>query len=472
MSKEAAEVHFAELMGKIIGKCGPFVGKSLVATHIDSWENGRRIGHPKFREEFKSRRGYDPMPLLPVMTGHIIGSREKSERFLWDVRQTVNELVLQNYAGQFRRMANRHGLRLSIEAYTSCPCDELAYGEQADEPMGEFWSWWFGTNKKYGFTFSCTQAASAAHIQGRKVVAPKRSPPATARNGWGIRATSKTLATLPCAKGSIASCSIATPCSPGCKSSRVWQWARGDCITNARRRGGACPRRGTSISRAANISCGKDCSWPTSVISVRKPRRNRSWAKNGSWPKRHIRWIHRIPTTRDRIDYSFDLCSTDALLNRMSVKDGRLTLPDGMSYRLLVLPNVETMTPKLLAKVKDLVEAGVTIVGSRPSKSPSLSDFPKCDSEVQRLPARFGEGQGARATDCAASRQGDRVSGRLRFRRNQGRSYRQGTARVGPMDLVSGRQTVRLGPSGKTLFPQNIYRRWRSKIGTVIDDRR
>jgi hypothetical protein len=90
---------------------------------------------------------------------------------------------------------------------------------------------------------------------------------------------------------------------------------------------------------------------------------------------------------RDRIDYSFDLCSTEALLSRMTVKDGRLTLPDGMSYRLLVLPNVDTMTPKLLGKVKELAEAGATVVGSRPSKSPSLSDYPKCDQQVQELAA-------------------------------------------------------------------------------------
>jgi hypothetical protein len=97
---------------------------------------------------------------------------------------------------------------------------------------------------------------------------------------------------------------------------------------------------------------------------------------------------------RDRIDYSFDVCSTDALLTRMSVKDGRLVLPDGMSYRLLVLPNVETMTPKLLAKVKELIEAGATVAGSRPAKSPSLNDYPQCDVKVQELAASiWGSGE-------------------------------------------------------------------------------
>jgi hypothetical protein len=88
---------------------------------------------------------------------------------------------------------------------------------------------------------------------------------------------------------------------------------------------------------------------------------------------------------RERNRYHFDLCPPEALLTRMTVKDGRLTLPDGMSYRLLVLPMVETMTPQLLGKIKELIEAGATVVGSRPSKSPGLSNYPQCDLEVKQL---------------------------------------------------------------------------------------
>ena len=87
----------------------------------------------------------------------------------------------------------------------------------------------------------------------------------------------------------------------------------------------------------------------------------------------------------DRNGYDYDNCSAEALLTRMSVKDGRLVLPDGMSYRLLVMPRCTTMTPALLRKMAGLVEAGATVVGSRPLRSPSLSDYPKCDDEVKRI---------------------------------------------------------------------------------------
>src|SRR5262249_43953558 len=68
-----------------------------------------------------------------------------------------------------------------------------------------------------------------------------------------------------------------------------------------------------------------------------------------------------------------------------SVKNGRITLPDGMTYRLLVLPESETMTPRLLRKVTELVKAGATVIGPRPSKSPSLSNYPACDAEVAQV---------------------------------------------------------------------------------------
>ena len=90
------------------------------------------------REEFRARRGYDLDAYLPVMTGRVVGSLEISERFLWDLRRTISELVVENYAGHLRELAHRHGLRFTIEAY-GCPCDDLPYAGQCDEPMGEFW---------------------------------------------------------------------------------------------------------------------------------------------------------------------------------------------------------------------------------------------------------------------------------------------------------------------------------------------
>jgi hypothetical protein len=86
-----------------------------------------------------------------------------------------------------------------------------------------------------------------------------------------------------------------------------------------------------------------------------------------------------------RQGYDYDNCTAEVVLTRTKVKDSRLVLPDGMTYRLLVLPDISTMTPPLLRKIRELVEAGATVVGPQPLKSPSLSDYPNCDEEVKRL---------------------------------------------------------------------------------------
>jgi hypothetical protein len=78
----------------------------------------------------------------------------------------------------------------------------------------------------------------------------------------------------------------------------------------------------------------------------------------------------------DRRGYNLDGCAPETLISRVSVQNGRLILPDGMSYRLLVLPEMDTITPGLLRKVKELVEGGATVIGRRPRKSPSLSGYP------------------------------------------------------------------------------------------------
>ena len=141
-SQAAATFHFEHLMGKIVQQNRALTGqdKTLVGVHIDSWENGAQNWTPLMREEFRKRRGYDIVPFLPALSGRIVGSTEITERFLGDLRQTVSDLIVENYAGTFRKLANQNGLRLTIEAYGE-PADDMAYAGQCDEPMGEFWAW-------------------------------------------------------------------------------------------------------------------------------------------------------------------------------------------------------------------------------------------------------------------------------------------------------------------------------------------
>src|SRR5512136_196702 len=162
LSPEGIEAQFAGMMGKLVADVGPAAGKTLVTTHIDSWENGAQNWTPRMREEFRKRRGYDPHLFLPVITGRVVDSLEISERFLWDLRQTASELVVENYAGRMAELARRSGLRFSCEAYGG-PCDDITYGGRADEPMGEFW---IGA----GAWETLKMMASSAHIYGKPIL--------------------------------------------------------------------------------------------------------------------------------------------------------------------------------------------------------------------------------------------------------------------------------------------------------------
>lgn len=162
LSPEGIEANFAGMMAKLTQDVGPSAGKTLVATHIDSWENGSQNWTPRMREEFQRRCGYDMTPFLPVMTGRVVGSPEISERFLWDLRRTISDLVVENYAGRMSQLAHQHGLKFTTEAYGS-PCDHLPYAGQSDEPMGEFWVGGSAIE-------TCRGMASAAHTYGKPII--------------------------------------------------------------------------------------------------------------------------------------------------------------------------------------------------------------------------------------------------------------------------------------------------------------
>jgi hypothetical protein len=381
MSKAAIEAHFAGLVGKLIADVGPKAGKTFTSIHIDSWETNTQNWTAGFQEEFLKRRGYDIVPFLPVMTGRLVDGRGVSERFLWDLRQTISELVLENYAGHLRELANAKGLRLSIEAYTTAPTDELAYGGRADEPMGEFWPWWFGSGKPYGFGFTCTEMASAAHVYGKRIVGAEAFTSTDTERWLSHPASVKEIGDWAFCEGinrfvfhryamqpwlNVKPGMSMGPWGLHYERTQSW-WDMSKAWHEYLARCQYLLRRGLFTADVCYL--GAEGS-PQSM---------------GVQKRLFARGSDNIDEPRDRTGYNFDLCPPEALHARVSVKDGRLVLPDGMSYRLLALPVIETMTPELLAKVRELVEAGATVVGPRPVKSPSLKNYPQCDLDVAKM---------------------------------------------------------------------------------------
>ena len=366
LSAEAMDAHFQGMMGRLIADVGPAAGKTLAYTHIDSWEVGSQNWTPRFREEFQRRRGYDPLPYLPAMTGRAVESLEISERFLGDVRRTISDLLLDNYAGRLRVLAQEHGMKLSIEAYGDGPFDCLSYAGRADIPMSEFWV-------GGGAIETCKKMASAAHVYGKPIVAAESFTADPTNGKWQNHPFSLK------ALGDQAFCL-------GVNRFVVHRYALQPWL-----------------SLKPGMTMGP---W-----GVHYERTETWWEQSSPWHEYLSRCQYMLQQGRFVADlcylesedapndlapreflsptpphgYDYDGCTPEVVLSRMSVKNGLLVLPDGMSYRLLVLPPGQTMTPALLRKVRELVRAGATVVGPRPIKSPSLSGYPGCDEEVRAL---------------------------------------------------------------------------------------
>jgi hypothetical protein len=364
LSKAGAEAAFNGLMSKLIADVGPLTGKTLVSTHIDSWEVGSQNWTPAFAQEFQRLRGYSPLPYLPVLTGRVVDSLEASERFLWDVRQTISDLLVDNYAGHFQELAHQHGIRLSAEAYDYVPADEMKYAGRADEPMGEFWAW-----GRFGTGWSCTEMASAAHVYGKRILGAEAFT-ASANEKWlGHPGNIKDIGDWAFCEGinrfvfhryalqpwtNVVPGISMGPYGLHYERTQTW-WEQSKAWHEYLARCQYLLQQGLFVADVCYLS-------PENAPQ---------------------RWL--APESRDDASYNFDGCPPEVVLTRMQVKAGRLMLPDGMSYRLLVLPEALTMTPQLLRKVAQLVADGAIVVGSRPLKSPSLASYPQCDAEISKL---------------------------------------------------------------------------------------
>ena len=369
----ALDAHFDRYIGALLKKVGPRQpGRGWTMLHMDSWEMGAQNWTPRLREEFRKRRGYDPLPFYPAYDGLIVGSREQSERFLWDLRLTGQELVIENHAEHLKRLGRENGFTLSIEPYDMNPVSDFDLGAVADVPMCEFWSLGYNT------TYSCHTASSIAHVLGLPVVAAEaftgapgenwRFHPGSLKNqgDWAFatginRLTYHTFAHKP---DESRPGMVMGPYGVHWDRGQTWWPMVGDYhryITRCQH----LLRQGRTVADVLYLM-------PEGAPNVFQPP---SSAFTGS---------SLLP---DRRGYNFDACSANALLKLTSVREGQIVFPGGATYRLLVLPNVDTMTPELLRKVESLVRAGASVVGNPPRKSPSLVDYPACDDEVTRRAA-------------------------------------------------------------------------------------
>jgi hypothetical protein len=357
----------------LLSDSADLVGKSLKYLHDDSWEVGLPNWTRGFLDEFKTYRGYDARPYLPVLAGHAVGSAEISDRFLHDFRKTIADCLAENHYGRFAELAHARGLNIHPEGGGPCwpqvvPMDALKNLGRCDIPMGEFWHsqhWHEGTNQNT----NGKQTATAAHIYGKRWVMAEAFTsigPHWMEGPADLKAT----ADIAFCEGinrfvhHTSTASRPEDGKPGYEyfagthfNPNITWWEQAGAWTDY-------------ISR---------CQWLLSqgLFVADVLYYNGDGAPNLVEPK------HVDPSLGKGYDY--DVCNAEVLLTRVSVEDGRIILPDGMSYRVLVLPDRKSMPVEILARIKELVEAGATVIGPRPEKDPGLKNYPQCDERLKAM---------------------------------------------------------------------------------------
>jgi hypothetical protein len=110
LSAEAMDKHFDATAGVLIGDVKPHVGQTFTHVHIDSGEIGEPDWTPKFREQFRRLRGYDPFPFLAAKAGLTVDDPATTERLLEDYDRTIADLYVECYYGRLAQRAREHGL--------------------------------------------------------------------------------------------------------------------------------------------------------------------------------------------------------------------------------------------------------------------------------------------------------------------------------------------------------------------------
>lgn len=381
MSRAAVETHFDGMIGEFLRRIPAEHRKGFQHITLDSYEVGPQNWTDDMTRTFRQTYGYDPTPWLACLSGRVVGSRDQTDRFLWDWRRLVADLIARNYVGGLKAAANRHGLKTWLENYGhwGFPGESLQYGGASDNIGGEYWLW-----NSLG-DVECRLATSCGHTYGKRVVSAEAFT--SNKNFVQTPANMKTRGDWCMTQGInhfVLHLYTHQPYDTppgivpwfGTDFNRNSTWFRdyGKAWTDYLRRCCALLQQGTHGADVAYFF-GEDT------------------------PRMNGRLEPALPP-----GYDYDYINAEILLTRATCRNGRLVLPHGQSYRVLVLPPCETMTPRLAEKLVSLVRQGLTVVGDPPVRSPSLQGYPGADMAVRAAARSLWGETGVLTVDRAVGR--------------------------------------------------------------------
>lgn len=346
--------------------------RGVTSLLTDSIEVGAANWTPRLVEQFKRLRGYDPTPYLPALTGVVVGSRADSDRFLYDYRRTLADLMASEHYGTIAKVAHENGLKVYNEALENgrpSLGDDMTMRSYADVPVGAMWTYSREGGPKPSYVVDIKGAASTAHIYGRSIV------------------------------GAESLTSMLQPWSEGPKDLR--RAIDLEFVNGVNR-----PMLQASVHQPS------DDKVPGLTLSIFGQHFNRheTWAEMaGPWIEYMARTGYMLQQGRNVADlayfygeeapltglygdqavadapkqYAYDFLNSDALLNHLTVDGGELVTSGGARYKALYLGGASArMTLATLRRLAELVEAGGVVIGAPPQASPGLGDDPKAFEDL------------------------------------------------------------------------------------------
>lgn len=382
----------ADMMGK----------RGIRYVITDSWEAGAQNWTDNMIVEFTKRRGYDPHPWLPVLSGHVVESAQASDQFLWDLRKTIADLTADEHYGQVQASLKERGMGHygeSHEGGRAFIADGMEVKKLDDIPMSAMWTQLPGVNKEqFGYNADDRESASVAHIYGQNIVAAESLTAGAAAWAW----SPETL--KPTADQELLN---------GINRFVIHESAHQPLI-----------------GKAPGLTLGPFGQWFN---------RNETWAEQaGPWVNYLARSSYLLQQGHFAADviyfygedsnltaifankspdmppgYGFDYINADGLIHELNVADGKITTKSGMNYKVLVLDAYSKhMSLPVLLAIQKLVQNGAIVAGAKPINDPSLADdqatFKKINDEL------FGDGSGVQTVGKGKVYAGQNAEGVLK----------------------------------------------------------
>ncbi len=379
LDRAGIESHFAHTALPVLADSTASGTHVLKYLHIDSYELGADVRGQQptwsrnFREEFKQRRGYDLLPYLPAMARRIVDSRDVTNRFLFDIRWTIGDLMAERFWIPYGELAHQHGIGIQSETgYGTYPyphIDGLRCAGNNDIPMGEFW---FGTDIMSQFNHwgnDIRTVATASHVYGRPVVQAESFTAWTHLQEYPEFL--KPIGDQAFLDGLNRMVFHQYTAQPLLDFKPGWQYGAG-----------------THFDR--NLTW-----WEEARGFFQYLARCQYLLQKGRFDADALYFygegVTKFLPSHEYLHpalpqgYNFDAIDSELLLHGLAIDHGRWTLPSGMSYRVLVLPEDGVMSAAVLRRIRELVEEGGIVAGAKPQRPPGLQGYPQSDPDLKKL---------------------------------------------------------------------------------------